>query len=63
MPSTSLDNVFSMEEECKPVFFSKTNSKETFARISILNQENVLSVKPKWFKGSRDRGLRGNLAA
>ena len=28
-----------------------------------LNQGEILLIKSKWFKGSRDRGFRGQIAA
>jgi len=34
-----------------------------YSETGHLYKENRLLPRPVWFKGSRDRGLRGNLAA
>ena len=45
-------------------FLAEASSlKEPYSERGHLYQENRLLPRPVWFKGSRDRGLRGNLAA
>ena len=45
-------------------FLAEASSlKEPYSETGHLYQENRLLPRPVWFKGSRDRGLRGNLVA
>ena len=45
-------------------FLAEASSlKNPYIVIGNLFPENELLARPVWFKGSRDRGLRGNLAA
>ncbi len=39
------------------------NNKKPNTSTSHLNQGEILLIKSKWFKGSRDRGFRGQIAA
>ena len=49
--------------EYKAVLAEASNIEKPYLEIGHLYQENRLLPRPVWFKGSRDRGLRGNLAA
>ena len=39
------------------------NNKQSNTRTSSLHQGEILLTKSKWFKGSRDRGFRGQIAS
>ncbi len=62
MTSKSSQDVLLMKEY-KAILDAEANSKESFSKIDRLHQDNVLLTRSKWFKGSRDRGLKGDLAA
>ncbi len=62
MPSKSLENTLSMKEN-KAILESQKDTNHPYSETGHLHQEKILLEKSKWFKGSRDRGLRGNLAA
>ena len=47
----------------KAVFAEASIPKKPYSEKGHLYQENKLLPRPVWFKGSRDRGLRGKLAA
>ena len=49
--------------EDKAVLGEASGVAKPFSETGHLYQENRLHPRPVWFKGSRDRGLRGNLAA
>ena len=62
MTSKSSRSVLSMNDY-KAVLAEASSLKKPDSEIGHLYQENRLLPRPVWFKGSRDRGLRGNLAA
>ena len=62
MTSKSSRSVLSMEEY-KAVLAEASALDKPYSETGHLYQENRLLPRPIWFKGSRDRGLRGNLAA
>ena len=62
MTSKSSRSVLSMRE-CKAVLAEASSVAKPYSETGHLYQENRLLPRPVWFKGSRDRGLRGNLAA
>ena len=62
MTSQSSRNVFSMKEH-KAVLAEFSSVKQPFPETGHLSQENRLIPRPVWFKGSRDRDLRGDIAA
>ena len=62
MTSKSSRSVLSMEEY-KAVLAEASSVAKPYSETGHLYQENRLLPRPVWFKGSRDRGLRGNLAA
>ena len=62
MTSNSSRGVLSMKEY-KAILEEASSLKEPYSEIGHLYQENRLLPRPVWFKGSRDRGLRENLAA
>tara|TARA_Y100001968_G_C19272493_1_gene674980 strand:+ start:338 stop:475 length:138 start_codon:yes stop_codon:yes gene_type:complete len=41
----------------------KTGFEKNSSSNTVCLEENKLLPKDKWFKGSRDRGFRGNIAA
>ena len=49
--------------EYKAVLAEASCIEKPYSETRHLYQENRLLPRPVWFKGSRDRGLRGNLAA
>ena len=49
--------------EYKAVLAEASCIEKPYSETGHLYQENRLLPRPLWFKGSRDRGLRGNLAA
>ena len=62
MTSKSSRSVLSMEEY-KAVLAEASSIEKPYSETGHLYQENRLLPRPVWLKGSRDRGLRGNLAA
>ena len=62
MTSKSSRSVLSMEEY-KAVLAEASTLEKPYSETGHLYQENRLLPRPVWFKGSRNRGLRGNLAA
>ena len=62
MTSKSLENIHSMKEY-KTVLAEVSRANKPHLNVSNLNSDNQLLSRSKWFKGSRDRGLRGNIAA
>ena len=62
MTSKSSRSVLLMEEH-KAVFAEASSVAEPYSETGHLYQENRLLPRPVWFKGSRDRGLRGDIAA
>ena len=47
----------------KAVLAEASSLKKPYSEIGHLYPVNRLLPRPVWFRGSRDRGLRGNLAA
>ena len=62
MTSKSSQSVLSMREY-KAVLEEASRIEKPYSETGHLYPENELLPRPIWFKGSRDRGLRGNLAA
>ena len=62
MTSKSSRSVLSMREY-KAFLAEASCIEKPYSETGHLSQENRLLPRPVWFKGSRDRGLRGNLAA
>ena len=62
MTSKSSRSVLSMKEY-KAVLAEASSVAKPYSETGHLYQENRLLPRPVWFKGSRDRGLRENLAA
>ena len=62
MTSKPSQSVLSMREY-KAVLVEASGVAKPYSETGHLYQENRLLPRPLWFKGSRDRGLRGNLAA
>ena len=62
MTSKSSRSVLSMEEN-KAVLAEASTLEKPYTETGHLYPVNELRPRPVWFKGSRDRGLRGNLAA
>ncbi len=62
MTSKSSRNVLSMKEH-KAVLSEASSIAKPYSETGHLYQENRLFPKPVWFKGSRNRGLRENIAA
>ena len=50
-------------EEYKAVLVEASTLKKPYSEIGHLYPVNELLPRPVWFKGSRDRGLRENIAA
>ena len=50
-------------KEYKAVLAEASSLKEPYSETGHLYQENRLLPRPVWFKGSRDRGMRGDIAA
>ena len=50
-------------KEYKAILAEASSLKEPYSEIGHLYQENRLFPRPVWFKGSRDRGMRGDIAA
>ena len=62
MTSKSTRSVLSMKDY-KAVLAEASSVAKPYSETGHLYQENRLLPRPVWFKGCRDRGLRGNLAA
>ena len=62
MTSKSSRSVLSMREY-KAVLAEASSIEKPYSETGHLYQENRLLPRPVWFKGSRDRCLRENLAA
>ena len=62
MTSKSSRSVLSMREY-KGVLAEASSIEKPYSETGHLYPDNELLPRPIWFKGSRDRGLRGNLAA
>ena len=62
MTSKSTRSVLSMKDY-KAVLAEASSVAKPYSETGHLYQENRLLPRPVWFKGSRDRGLRENLAA
>ena len=62
MTSKSTRSALSMKDY-KAVLAEASSVAKPYSETGHLYQENRLLPRPVWFKGSRDRGLRGNLAA
>ena len=62
MTSKSSRRVLS-KSDYKAVLVEASSLKKPYSEKGHLYQENRLLPRPVWFKGSRDRGLRGNLVA
>ena len=62
MTSKSFRIVLSMNDY-KAVLAEVSSLKKPDSEIGHLYQENRLLPRPVWFKGSRDRGLREDIAA
>ncbi len=62
MTSESSRNVFSIEEY-KAVLAEASSLEKPFSETAHLYPVNELLSRPIWFKGSRDRGLREDIAA
>ena len=50
-------------KDYQAVLAEASNVAKPYSETGHLYQENRLLPRPVWLKGSRDRGLRGNLAA
>ncbi len=50
-------------KEYRAILDAEANSKKPYSETGHLCQENELVARPKWFKGSRHRGLKGDLTA
>ena len=62
MTSKSSRSVLSMEEY-KAVLAEASTLEKPYPETGHLYQENRLLPRPVWFKGSRNRGLREDIAA
>ena len=62
MTSKSSRNVLSMKGY-KAVLAEASSVAKPYSETGHLYQENRLLPRPLWFKGSRNRGLRGDSAA
>ena len=62
MTSSSLGNLLSIEEY-KAVFDEASSRNEHYLETGHLYIEKECLSRAKWFKGSKDRGFRGTLAA
>ena len=64
MSSQSSQSVLSMNEyKAKAILAEGSSIAKPYSETGHLHQENRLLPRPVWFKGSRDRGLRENIAA
>jgi len=62
MTSKPSQSVLSMKEY-KAVLEEASSRNQPYSEIGHLYPENNLLPISRWFKGSRDRGLRGDIAA
>ena len=62
MTSKSSRSVLSMNDY-KAVLAEASSLKKPYSETGHLHQENRLLPRPTWFKGSRDRGFREDIAA
>ena len=62
MTSKSSRSILSMEEY-KAVLTEASTLEKPYSETGHLYQKNRLLPRPVWFKGSRDRGMRGDIAA
>ena len=62
MTSKSSRSVLSMREY-QAVLAEASSVAKPYSETGHLYQENRLFPRPVWFKGSRDRGLREDIAA
>ena len=62
MTSKSSRSVLSMKDY-KAVLAEASGVAQPYSETGHLYQENRLLPRPVWFKGSRDRGMRGDIAA
>ncbi len=62
MTSKSSRSVLSMREY-KAVLEEASSIEKPYSETGHLYPENELLPRPIWFKGSRDRGYRGDMAA
>ena len=62
MSPQSSQNVHSMNDY-KAVLTEGSSVAKPYSETGHLNQENRLLPRPVWFKGSRDRGFREDIAA
>ena len=62
MTSKSSRSVLSMEEY-KAVLAEASTLEKSYSETGHLYSVNELFPRPVWFKGSRDRGLREDIAA
>ena len=60
-PKSSL-NLLSIEEY-KALLSKDSSIENLYFKTGHSKPENELLLRPIWFKGSRDRGLRENIAA
>tara|TARA_B100000965_G_C19462858_1_gene700518 strand:- start:838 stop:1026 length:189 start_codon:yes stop_codon:yes gene_type:complete len=62
MISKSSGSTFSMKEY-KAVLAEASSLDKSYSEIAHLYTQKELLPRPVWFKGSRDRGLREDIAA
>ena len=62
MPTQSSQSALSMKEY-KAVLAEDSSIVTPYSETGHLHQENRLRPRPRWFKGSKDRGFRENIAA
>ena len=62
MSSKSSQSVISMNDY-KAVLAEASSVAKPYSEAGHLYQENRLHPRPVWFKGSRERGLRNDIAA
>ena len=62
MSSKSSQSVLSMNDY-KAVLAEASSAAKPYSETGHLYQESRLLPRPVWFKGSRDRGLREDIAA
>ena len=61
MTSKSYRSVLSMNDY-KAVLVEASSVAKPYSETAHLHSDNELLPRPIWFKGSRDRGLRGDIA-
>ncbi|WP_269611905.1 hypothetical protein [Prochlorococcus marinus] len=62
MSSQSSQSVLSINDY-KAVLAESSSVAKPYSETGHLHQENRLLPRPTWFKGSRDRGFREEIAA